>query len=236
MNTPFTDAYDQDFLLNNMMGPNAMRVAEELAARLPLAKGMRVLDLGCGMGISSILLAGKYGVTVFAADLWISPTENAVRFSSLGLDEKIIPLSVDATKDLPFAHEYFDMILSVDSYHYYGNNAAMLPKLLPHLKEDGVISVAVPGLKKDFPGGVFPPELQPFRVPDMNFYSCDWWQALWEGAPGIEIMECREMDCCKQAWDEWLKSPHPYAKRDIPMMEAEGGKYYNLVQITGRKV
>lgn len=35
-----------DFLNENMMGPNAWLMAEELTEKLPLKKGMRVLDLG----------------------------------------------------------------------------------------------------------------------------------------------------------------------------------------------
>lgn len=236
----YTDQYDPAFFIDTMMGPNAMRITEELAGYLPLRPGMRLLDLGCGKGLSSILLAEKYDCTVFAADLWIDPTENAERFASLGLDGKIIPVSVDATKGLPFARSYFDMIVSVDSYHYFGNNTGMLPSLLPYVKSGGYVAVAVPGLKKDFPGGVYPKELLPWWQPDMNLYSCDWWRSTWEKsmwnqAESISIETCREMDCFKQAWEEWLACPNPYAKDDRGMMEAEGGKYYNLVQITGRK-
>lgn len=235
METPFTDGYDTAFLLDTMMGPNAMRVTEELAGHLPIAPGMRVLDLGCGKGISSILLAKKYDVTVFAADLWISPTENAERFSNLGLDAKIIPLSVDATKDIPFAHEYFDMIVSVDSYQYYGGNPDMLPKLLPFLKKGGTMAIVVPGFNVDLPEGEPPEELRPFWTPEWYFYSLTWWRELWEKESGIVVAECREMDCCKQAWEEWLKSPNPHAQGDIPMMEAGGWKYFNLIQLVGVK-
>lgn len=235
MKTPFTDSYDREFLLETMMGPNAMRIAEEMAGFLPLVPGMRILDLGCGKGISSILLAEKYDVTVFAADLWISPTENAKRFADLKLDTKIFPLSVDAVKEIPFAHEYFDMIVSVDSYHYYGNNENMLPKLLPFVKKGGLLAVAVPGFKEDFPEGNLPAELKPYWEPDWNFYSRDWWQALWKKEPGLAAVECREMDCCEQAWAEWLQSSNPYAQGDIAMMEAGAGAYFNLVQIVGRK-
>lgn len=136
MNTPFTDRYDRQFLIDTMMGPNAMRITEELAGQLPITPGMRILDLGCGTGISSILLAEKHGATVFAADLWIPPTENAERFTRLGLDSTIIPLSIDATKEIPFAHGYFDMIVSVDAWQYFGGNEDMLPKLLPFLKKE----------------------------------------------------------------------------------------------------
>jgi len=45
---------------------------------------MRILDLGCGKGISSILLIEKYGATVFAADLWILPTEIAIMKAEAG--------------------------------------------------------------------------------------------------------------------------------------------------------
>ncbi|MDR2209663.1 MAG: methyltransferase domain-containing protein [Azoarcus sp.] len=236
METPFTDNYDMNFLLDTMMGPNAMRITEELASFLPLSPGMRILDLGCGKGISSILLAEKYDVSVFAADLWIEPTENAVRFTRLGLDAKIIPISVDATKEIPFAHEYFDMIVSVDSYQYYGDNETMLPKLLPFLKKGGIMAVAVPGFTKDFSAETIPRELQPYWAPNWHFYSRSWWQSLWSKEPGIAMMECREMDCCIQAWEDWLKSPNPYAREDIPMMEAGGWKYFNLVQLVGRRV
>ena len=236
MSTPFTDSYDGNFLLDTMMGPNAMRIMEEMASRLPLSGDMRVLDLGCGKGLSSIFLAEKYGMTVFAADLWITPTENMARFSRLGLQDKIIPLSIDATKGLPFAHEYFDMIISIDAYHYFGADDAILSRILPYLKTGGHMAVAVPGLRKDFPEGRFPEELQPYWQPDMHFYSCEWWRALWRKEPGIAVAECREMDCFRQAWDDWLQCPNPYARNDIAIMEAEGGKYFNLVQITGRKV
>lgn len=235
MNTPFTDAYNFDFLLAAMMGPNSMLVTEELCSFLPLRPGLRVLDLGCGMGLSSILLAEKYGATVFAADLWISPTDNYRRFKELGLEDRIIPVSVDAAKGLPFAEEYFDLLISVDSYHYFGTGEAMLPALLPCLKKGGWLGVAVPGLKREFPGGEFPAELKPFWQPDMNFHSVAWWRELWSKAEGVELGEFREMDSFRRAWDDWLKCDNPYAKGDIPMMRAEGGKYYNLVQMTARR-
>ena len=115
-----------EFLKSAMMGPNAMRVAEELASHLDINKNMRILDLGCGCGLSTLLLVKKYGAFVFAADLWISPTENYERFKSVGIDDKAIPISVDATKGLPFANGYFDLLFTVDAYHYFGDTAEML--------------------------------------------------------------------------------------------------------------
>ncbi|MBB3731832.1 SAM-dependent methyltransferase [Nonomuraea dietziae] len=55
------------------MGPNPLWLLEDLSADLGLKPGMRVLDLGSGMGATSVFLAREFGVEVVAADLWIVP-------------------------------------------------------------------------------------------------------------------------------------------------------------------
>jgi len=237
MKYPYTEQFiknDRAFLLENMMGPNAMRVCEELSAGLSLGSGVRILDLGCGAGLSSIFLAEKYGAAVFAADLWISPTDNARRFAERGLGDRIVPLSVDVTKGLPFARDFFDAIFCVDAYQYFGYTEEMLPFLLQFLKKGGTIAVAVPGLQKEFENGI-PEELKPFLPEDANFHSADWWRSLWEKAAGAKLLSCRGMACHEKAWEEWLQSPNPYAVRDIEMMKAEGGRYYDHIQLTARR-
>jgi cyclopropane fatty-acyl-phospholipid synthase-like methyltransferase len=226
-----------EFLKATMMGPNAMRLAEELASYLNIDESMRVLDLGCGSGLSTLLLTQKYGAQVFAADLWISPTENYERFKSIGIDDKAVPISVDATKGLPFANGYFDLLFTVDAYHYFGDTVEMLPSLIPFVKKGGVIAVAIPGLKYEF-GKNVPIELQPFWNGEMDrtLHSLDWWKDLWKRAEGIAMVDSREMACCRQAWQEWLTGYHPVVAEDIKMMAAEGGKYFNLVQLIAKVI
>lgn len=226
-----------EFLKAAMMGPNAMRVAEELASHLNINKNMRILDLGCGCGLSALLLVKKYGVSVFAADLWISPTENYERFQSIGIDDKAVPISVDATKGLPFANGYFDLLFTVDAYHYFGDTSEMLPSLVPFVKRGGYIAVAIPGLKYEF-GKNIPDEMQPFWNSEMErtLHSLDWWKDLWKRTEGIEMVDSREMACCGQAWEEWLTGYHPVVADDIKMMAAEGGKYFNLVQLIAKVI
>jgi len=226
-----------EFLKAAMMGPNAMRVSEELASNLNINENMRILDLGCGCGLSTLLLVKKFGASVFAADLWISPTENYERFQSIGIDDKAVPVSVDATKGLPFANGYFDLLFTVDAYHYFGDTAEMLPSLIPFVKKGGYIAVAIPGLKYEF-GENVPEEMKPFWSDEAarTIRSLTWWKDLWSEAEGIEIADISEMNCCKQAWDEWLTCPNPYAVSDIKMMEAEGGKYFNLIQLIAKVI
>ena len=238
----FTDRFMSDnknmeFLKATMMGPNAMRVAEELASYLNIQKNMRILDLGCGCGLSTLLLTKKYGVTVFAADLWISPTENYERFRSVGMDDKAVPVFVDATKGIPFANGYFDVLFTVDAYHYFGDTLEMLPSLIPFVKKGGYIAVAIPGLKYEF-GKNVPDDMQPFWNAEMErtLHSLDWWKDLWKSTEGIEMVDSREMACCAQAWKEWLTGNHPVVADDIKMMEAEGGKYFNLIALIAKVI
>ncbi len=227
--------YDTDFLKANMMGPNSMKIVDELSESLKLEKGMRVLDLGCGRGLTSIFLAKEYDVTVFATDLWVSATENYERIKSMGLEDKIIPIHAEA-HDLPFADEFFDLAICVDAYHYFGVEEDYLTKYFaPLVKKGGQVAVAVPGLKEEFTNGV-PAELQPYWFDDMNLHSCDWWYNLWKNCDSVSIQECKELKCLEEAWQDWLSCDNDYARRDIGMMEAEGGNYFNLVSIVATKL
>ncbi|MCE5184761.1 MAG: methyltransferase domain-containing protein [Planctomycetaceae bacterium] len=239
---PFTEKFmasdkNVEFLKAAMMGPNAMRLSEELSSHLKINENMRILDLGCGCGLSTLFLVKQYGASVFAADLWISPTENHERFKSLGIDGKVVPISVDATKGLPFANGYFDLLFTVDAYHHFGDTEDMLPSLIPFVKKGGTIAIAIPGIKYEF-GANVPDEMKPFWNDEVarTLHSIDWWKELWKKAAGMEIVDIREMTCCRQAWSEWLTAYSPYAAEDIKMMEAEGGKYFNLIQMTARVI
>jgi hypothetical protein len=76
-----------DFIKENLMGPNSLRILDELVKNEKFAQGMRILDLGCGKGLTSIYLARKFEpITVFATDLWIEASENYARFKSVGLE------------------------------------------------------------------------------------------------------------------------------------------------------
>jgi len=122
-----------------MWGPNGIRQAEELASHFTITKDMRIFDLGCGSGLSSLYLAQEYGVDIFATDLMMDPTENNERFQSLGIAGKIVPLTIDATQPLPFAKRYSDVIFSVGAYNLFGDNEEMLPKLISYVKKGGCI-------------------------------------------------------------------------------------------------
>jgi len=230
-----TEKYDKHFLSQNFMGPNAILMLDEITQSIELKKEMRVLDLGCGTGLTSVFLAKEYGVQTFAVDLWIAATDNYKRFLQMGVDDLVIPIHADAAVELPFADEYFDALISVDSYHYYGNKDGYFEKYLkPLIKKGAPVAIAIPGTKQEM-NGIIPDELKPF-LDDEGFatlHCISWWTQVLE--KHLDDFSIKEMDCTDTAWSDWLAADNPIAKLDIDMMKADNGKYLNLISITGKR-
>jgi cyclopropane fatty-acyl-phospholipid synthase-like methyltransferase len=250
--------FTQDFYQENMMGPSSVRILDELCERLELSQDMRILDLGCGTGLTSIYLAKEYGAQVFATDLWISATDNYERFKLFGLEDKIIPIHADASQPqaatdltgdwgtipktgasngLPFADGYFDAIISVDAYYYFGTGKDYLDKhIAPLLKENGILAVSTPGLIKEF-GGNVPEEMKPFWVDEVNatFHDMEWWRSLWGRSQLMTLTDTFAHTCHALAWEDWLACDSPYAIGDRAMMKAENGNYYATHGLIARK-
>lgn len=94
---------------------------------------MRVLDLGCGRASSSIFLGREFGVEVWATDLWFSASENLQRIRDAKVQSCVFPIQANA-RALPFAAEFFDAILSIDSFVYYGTDDLYLSYLARFLR------------------------------------------------------------------------------------------------------
>lgn len=99
--------YNIDLVNQKIMGPNPLKLEEELMLNSKIKKGSVVMDLGSGQGITSVFLAKEYGFIVYAVDLWSNPEENRKFFREMDLNDKeIIPVLGDTT-DLKFEKDYF---------------------------------------------------------------------------------------------------------------------------------
>lgn len=224
-----------EFIASNIMGPNTVLLTEELTEDLELPEDSRVLDLGCGKGVSSLVLYKQVPSTIFAADLWITATENFERFRALGADDRIVPVHVDA-RDMPFAHGYFDALVSIDSYHYFGREEGVIDAVSACVKPGGEIRLAVPGMVREF-GDAVPPELLlSWTTEDLeSIRSIAWWNDLLGRSRTIDVVSIGEMACYERAWDDWLATGNEYAQHDRAAMEAGAKKHMNLIAIRAIK-
>lgn len=237
MQYPLSEKYNTPELMAKIMGPNPLKLEEELLIGHRIPNGATVCDLGSGQGLTSAFLAKEYGFKVYAADLWSDPEENRAFFNDMGLtDEQIIPVKADA-EALPFDKEFFDAVVSTDSYNYFGRNPDYLDeKLLPFVKKGGYIYIAIPGMKKDCHDRL-PQELLLSWTPEQMDYMHDiaYWKDMVNQCKGAEIITVEEMESNEEVWADWLKQNNEYAVGDRKAMEAGGGKYLNFIKIVLRK-
>lgn len=231
-----SNAYCTPDLLKKIMGPNPLKLEEELLLDNKIPKGATVMDLGSGQGLTSVFMAKEYGFKVYAADLWSDPEENQKFFTEMGLSkDKIISVKADAL-ELPFEKEFFDGVVSTDSYNYFGRDKSYLDKcLLPYVKNGGYIYITVPGMKKDLHNNL-PPELLLSWTPEQLDYlhDVDFWLDI-VNASSAEVISVAEMESNAEVWEDWLKQENEYAVSDRKSMEAGGGKYLNFIKIVLKK-
>lgn len=216
-----TDHYKAYISAETMMGPNSVRILAELFEKYPLrlAPNDMVLDLGCGTGLTSLIIAKETGARVFANDLWISAEENGQRFAGWGVGAQITPVCEDANR-LSFAKKQFRALISIDSYHYFaGSKGFFQGKILPFMRDDGEVLIGIPGLKDAYTDRA-EELLSDWLGEDAHmFKSPKRWKEM-IGGDRIELVNTWEMECFDEAWDDWLATDHEYALGDRKYYES----------------
>ena len=229
--------YNMPNLMSKIMGPNPFKLQEEMLQYHKIPKGSNVCDLGSGQGLTSIMLVKDYGFKVYAADLWSEPHENRRFFNEMGLTPKqITPIKVDA-KNLPFEKDFFDAVISTDSYNYWGRDPEYLDsKLLPFVKTGGYIYVCVPGMKKDC-HNYLPKELLFSWTPEQLIYLRDinYWTSILNKCKKANVISIYEMEGNEELWKDWLNQENKIAINDRKTMNAGGGKYLNFIAFVLQK-
>lgn len=229
------EKYRNQFTCEYMMGPNTVRLLDEIAGKFSLPETGKLMDLGCGTGLSSLFLARETNCEIYAVDLWCSAEDNYRRFCGWGVQDRVIPVHANAL-DLPFAEGDFDAVVSIDAYHYFGCNPEYFgKKLLPLVKPGGTVLIVVPGLHKEF-GEVVPKVFLEWTGEEYAlFHSCEWWKNTIGEHPDVARLEVIEMECAEEAWKEWFDSGHQYAVRDLEFFHKGIGDYLNFVGIAVQK-
>ena len=233
------DKYSELFNKDYLMGPNSVRLLEEMLSDNLIKEEDRVLDLGCGKGLTSLFIAKETNAQVFATDLWISATENYENFKKWSISDKVIPVHADAN-DLPYADEFFDVIVSIDSFHYFANQKGFFDeKVLPLVKKNGIVIIAMPGLKDELHGSL-PLIIEEWINGEDNefelYHSREWWKDYFGRSDAFEIVKDFELECFDLAWKDWFMSEHLFSIRDAEYFAKGVDEYLEFVGFVIRKI
>jgi len=232
---PRSSRYHPEWVLAGVSGgANPLWLAEWLAEALDLRPGMRVLDLGCGRALSSVFLRREFGVQVWAVDLWFSASENWRRARDAGVGDGVFPIRADA-RALPFAAKFFDAVVSIDSFVYYGTDDLYLNDLARFVRPGCPVAIAGAGLMQEIEGPV-PEHLRAWWTPDLQcLHSAAWWRRHWERAGILNIEVADSLDDGWRYWRAWQQAVAPDNAAEITALEADHGRHLGYIRVVGRR-
>jgi ubiquinone/menaquinone biosynthesis C-methylase UbiE len=234
---PRSNTYNPDWVLESASGgANSVWLVDWLTSVLDLTSGMNVLDLGCGRAASSVFLAREYDVAVWATDLWFSPSENLQRIRDADFARNIYPIHSDA-RTLPFAADFFDAIVSIDAFPYFGTDDHYVHYLARFVKPSGVIAIAGAGFTEELEGDV-PAHLSEWLNAEPSLWcmhSPAWWRRHWERSGVVDVELADSMPDGWRLWLEWHRTVAPENRVEIESVEADGGRHLGYNRVVGRR-
>ncbi len=241
---PRSNGYDAEWVVTHNMGPNPLWLMEWLTERVELKPGMRVLDLGCGKALTSIFLAKEFGVRVWAADWWIGPDNNWKRVSEAGVEDLVTPLRVEAHA-LPWAQGFFDAVVSIDAYQYFGTDDLYLGNLAGFVRPGGPLGVVVPGLTAPFdevPAHLLEPQAngKVFWEDDCAcFHTAEWWQGQWSRSGRVVSPVADTLPDGWKLWRDFEAALEASGKglfpSDAEALDRDQGRHLGFVRVTATR-
>lgn len=235
---PRAATYDRAWVIQNSLGENVLYNLESLCEKLPLRSGMRVLDLGCGKAISSIFLAKEFGVQVWAVDKGVDATDNYRLIAEQGCEDKVFPLRLGSRR-LPFAHEFFDVIVSVDSFHYFGTDERYLPYLMQFLKPNGCIGIVDMCFRRELSSIAEAPSYLKNRYQDYWYFihSVEWWRERWVKTGLVNVLCAEELPQTDLIWDLFIQEfgDHSGEEEVVETVARDKGEFLRLFRLVAQR-
>ncbi len=175
----------------------------------------------------------------------MDPDHNWRRVVEAGVADRVCPMRAEAHA-LPFAAGYFDAVVSIDAYQYFGTDVLYLDYLARFLRPGGLLGVVVPGLVRPL-GAAVPPWL---TEPQSNgkvfweescrcFLTADAWRANWEGCPAVTGVR---VDLQPDGWRHWADFERAIAASgkgifpsDAEALETDAGRTIGFVRLTAER-
>ncbi len=233
---PRASRYHPDWVLGAVSGAaNPLWLTEWLTEAMDLRPGMRVLDLGCGRALSSVFLRREFGVQVWATDLWFSAEENTQRVRDAGVEDGVFPSRADA-RALPFSEGFFDAVVSIDAFMYFGTDDQYLNQLARVVKPGGQIGIALAGFLQEINEPV-PAHLAEWWVAERpnGLHSAAWWRQHWERSGIVDGTVADTLPDGWALWRDWLKLVAPGNEKEIGALATDAGRNFGYVRAVARR-
>jgi cyclopropane fatty-acyl-phospholipid synthase-like methyltransferase len=183
-------------------------------------------------------LAKEFGVQVWANDLWISASDNWERTRAAGLQDRVFPIHAEAHA-LPYADGFFDALVSLDAYHYFGTDDLYMGYYARFVKPGGQIGIVVPGLRQECTDGL-PSHLAPFWDWDFwSFHSPEWWKRHWEKTGKLNVTQA---DSIPEGWQHWLlwlqvclAAGYRADPKEAGMLESDAGRNIGFTRVIAQR-
>jgi SAM-dependent methyltransferase len=139
------------------------------------------------------------------------------------------------------APDFFDVIVSIDAWEYFGTDDHLLAKLLRVLRAGGQVGMATPAMRRD------PRELD--AIPDhiravvgweaLACHTAAWWEQQWRLGGLVTDIEARLQP---DGWSDWLRweqaVPASGMERTNPslqMLEDDQGRFLTFAIVSASK-
>jgi cyclopropane fatty-acyl-phospholipid synthase-like methyltransferase len=237
---PRSSGYDPEWVLALEMGPHPLWQLEDLLVGVEVPAGSRVLDLGPGMGATSVYLVREHGCEVVSLDLWVPADARQEVLDAAGVGDHVTVVTGDV-RTMALGDEEFDAIISVDAFEYFGTDARFLPGLVPALRSGGLLAMSTPALRHDPYTAAVPHHVAVvFGAEVAAWHSPAWWQRHWDLTGLVEDIEARWQEGGADSWLMWERVRRVGLNQTDPsvvveMLEADVDEHVGFALVTARK-
>ena len=197
------------FLLGDSFHPGGERLTRLLAECLQLGPEDRVLDVGCGRGVSALVLARERGCSVVGMDYGKQNVEEARRAAAdAGLADRVAFYSGDA-EAVPFGDGAFDAVICECVVSTFTDKTIPLQEMRRVLKPQGRLGMTDVTLNHSLPdelrgvaghvaciGGAFPQEEYIRLLQGLSFRNAAAEDHSWAVAAMVKELQRKVLLAC----------------------------------------
>ena len=126
-------------LINGMEGQIKLEHLHRYALALPFVKEKVVLDIACGDGYGTSLLA-KSALKIEGVDI----DYETIKYASKKYKDQKLKFTVGDILNIPFEKNYFDIVVCFETFEHVDEHDKLLNEIKRVLKDDGILIMSTP--------------------------------------------------------------------------------------------